>query len=67
MTQQHEPLVWYQNIDGISFIWTDGGTKFKQFLKELRDSHPYLNFSHEFRREKLLFLNYLVHVSDAVL
>ena len=67
MKQQYEPLIWYQYIDDISFIRTDGGTKFKQFLKEPKDSHPNLNFSHEFSREKLLFLNDLVNVSYAVL
>ena len=67
MTQQYEPLVWYQYIDDIFFIRADGGTKFKQFLNEPKDSHPNLNFSHEFNREKLLFLNDLVNVSDAML
>ena len=41
--QEYLPLVWYQYVDDIFFIWTHGAEKLKFFLDDLNKYHPYIN------------------------
>ena len=38
--QEFKPLVWFQYIDDVFFIWTYGKGKLKEFLKIFNKYHP---------------------------
>ena len=54
-TQEYLPLVWYQYVDDIFFIWTHGKEKLQSFLDNLNKYHPNINFNHQSNKKCINF------------
>ena len=52
-----------RHIDDISFIWTASGKELDEFLKQLKNFHPNLKFTHERSREETNFFDVTVRVN----
>ena len=66
-TQEFKPLVWFQYIDDVFFIWTHGKEKLKEFLKDFNNYHPNIKFTHEFNKENIPFLDLKMSLSGCLL
>ena len=55
-TQEFEPLLWFQYIDDVFFIWTHGKEKLGELLKNFNVYHPNIKFTHNFKKESITFM-----------
>ena len=63
-SQVHKPLVWFQYIDDVFFIWTHGQEKLRLFFEDLNKCHPNIKFTHETNKEDIAFLDPKVKLLD---
>ena len=63
-TQAINPWLWKRFIDYNFFIWTDSGENLNKFLKDLNEFHPNLKFTYEKSKEKIIFLDLVIKLTD---
>ena len=62
--QIEKPLVCLRYIDNIFFIWNEREEKLEEFLENLNNFHPYLNFTSEKSKKSVNYLDLTVSLID---
>ena len=57
-TQEMKPLVWFQYIDDVFFIWIHGQEKLDSFLEKPDRCYSYLKFTYE--SSKTIVFHFLI-------
>ena len=60
----NKPLVWFRYIDDIFAIWTYGEDKFKYFMLYINSIHSCFQFTCNYSKECVQFLNVSVSVNN---
>ena len=66
-TQSLQPLIWFRYIDDEFFIWTHGEEKLLLFLTDLNNYNPHIEFTYEFNKEHISFLDLKVSFCEGKL
>ena len=67
-TQEMKPLVWFQYIDNVFFIWTmDKRNLIDSFLEELNRCNSSFKFIYKSSKTSILFLDFKVILSNGYL
>ena len=66
-TQEFKPLVCFQYIDDVFFIWTHVKEKLEEFLKDFNNYQPNIKFTNEFNKEDIPFSDLKVSLSGGQL
>ena len=64
-SQVYKPLIWFQYIDDVFFIWTHCQEKLRLFLEDLNTCHPNIKFTHKTNKEDIAFLDLKVKLLDS--
>ena len=63
-TQSLQPLIWFRYIDDVFFIWTHGEEKLQLFLTDLNNYNLHIEFTYEFNKEYISFLDLKFSLCD---
>ena len=66
-TQSLQPLISFRYIDDVFFIWTHGEEKLQLFISDLNNYNPHIEFTYEFHKEHISFLDLKVSFYDGKL
>ena len=66
-TRSLQPLISFRYIDDVFFIWTHGEEKLQLFISDLNNYNPHIEFTYEFHKEHISFLDLKVNFYDGKL
>ena len=55
---------WKRYTDDIFLVWADTKESLEQFIKSINDLHPCINFTTEFSREEITFLDLFLYKGE---
>ena len=58
------PIHWKRYTDDIFLVWADTKESLEQFIKSINDLHPCINFTAEFSREEITFLDLCLYKGE---
>ena len=64
---EFKPYLWWRNIDDIFFLWEHGEEKLKPFLDNINKMHPTINFTADWSKTSINFLDVTVSITKGII